>query len=233
MIEGGPKGSVGADMQGSFRKRTMDYLLVIFGFPFIGPLLALLACLVWLRHGRPILFAQDRAGLGGKPFRLYKFRTMTNERDSEGQLLPDGKRLTALGCILRSTSLDELPELFNVLKGDMSLVGPRPLFLRYLPYYSEREALRHTVMPGITGWAQINGRNYLPWEERLGLDVWYVEHWSLWLDVKILLKTIVKVIAREGVSADPDQAETDLDQERRDKKARNVMYLSKETHDQV
>lgn len=192
-------------------------MLVILGLPVAGPLLAVLACLVWMRHGWPIIFCQDRAGFEGKPFRLYKFRTMTDECDSRGQLLPDGQRLTPLGRILRNTSMDELPELFNVLKGDMSLVGPRPLFLRYLPYYSEREAGRHDVKPGITGWAQIHGRNYLPWEKRLALDVWYVENRSLWLDIKILFQTVIKVLAREGVSADPDQIETDLDQERRDK----------------
>lgn len=203
-------------MQRSFCKRTMDLMLVILCLPFIGPLLALVACLVWVQHGWPVLFIQERAGFGCKPFRLYKFRTMTDKRDSAGQLLADGQRLTAVGRILRNTSLDELPELFNVLKGDMSLVGPRPLLLRYLPYYSEREALRHRVKPGVTGWAQIHGRNYLSWDERLTFDVWYVENRSLWLDIKILLQTVVKVIAREGVSADADLVEGALDEERKD-----------------
>lgn len=204
-------------MRCSFFKRMMDLLLILLGLAFVIPVLALVACLVWMRHGRPVIFAQERIGFAGNSFRLYKFRTMTDERDSDGTLLPDGQRLTPLGRFLRKTSLDELPELFNVVKGDMSLVGPRPLFLRYLPYYTKREMLRHSVKPGITGWAQINGRNYLPWEERLALDVWYAENWSLWLDFKILLRTIVIVLKRDGVSADPDEVETDLDQERRDK----------------
>jgi lipopolysaccharide/colanic/teichoic acid biosynthesis glycosyltransferase len=199
----------------SFSKRAFDLLLVIAGLVFIWPLLVLLTCLVWAQLGRPVLFVQQRSGLHGKPLRLYKFRTMTDARSCDGLLLPDAERLTPLGKFLRRTSLDELPELFNVIKGDLSLVGPRPLFVRYLPYFTEREQLRHTVKPGITGWAQINGRNYLPWDERLALDVWYVENWSLWLDFKILMRTVVKVIAREGVSADPDEVETDLDQERR------------------
>lgn len=211
-------------MQGSFYKRTIDLILVILGFVFVGPVLALVAGLVWAQHGWPVFFTQERAGFGGKAFRLYKFRTMTDERDSDGKLLPDGQRLTPLGRILRNTSLDELPELFNVIKGDMALVGPRPLFMRYLPYYTQRELLRHSVKPGITGWAQIHGRNYLPWEKRLALDVWYVENRSLWLDIKILLRTIVIVIKREGVSADPDEAETDLDQERRDNFGAGLIY---------
>ena len=195
----------------------MDLLFIFMGLAFAVPLLALVACLAWARHGRPVIFAQQRVGLSGKSFRLYKFRTMTDERDSDGTLLPDGQRLTPLGRFLRKTSLDELPELINVVKGDMSLVGPRPLFLRYMPYYTKREMLRHSVNPGITGWAQIHGRNYLPWGERLALDVWYAENWSLWLDFKILLRTIVIVLKRDGVSADPDEVETDLDQERKDK----------------
>jgi lipopolysaccharide/colanic/teichoic acid biosynthesis glycosyltransferase len=203
-------------MQGSFSQRTMDLILVISGLFLVWPVLVLVALFVWVKHGWPVFFPQERAGFEGKPFRLYKFRTMTNERDREGKLLADAHRLTPLGRFLRNTSLDELPELYNVIKGDMALVGPRPLFMRYLPYYTKRELLRHSVKPGITGWAQIHGRNFLPWEERLALDVWYVENRSLWLDIKILLQTVVKVIARDGVSADPDDAETDLDQERKD-----------------
>lgn len=204
-------------MQGSFCKKAMDLLFVILSLVFVAPVLIVVAALVWAKHGWPVLFSQQRAGINGNPFCLYKFRTMTNERDSDGKLLPDGQRLTPFGRILRNTSLDELPEIFNVIKGDMSLVGPRPLFLRYLPYYTNQERLRHTVKPGITGWAQIHGRNYLPWDERLALDVWYVENWSPWLDFKILLQTVDKVITRDGVSADPDDVEADLDQERRDK----------------
>lgn len=211
-------------MRCSLGKRIMDILLIVLGAPFFVPVLALVAGLVWAWHGRPVIFTQQRAGFNGKPFPLYKFRTMTDERGSDGTLLPDGQRLTPLGRFLRKTSLDELPELFNVVKGDMSLVGPRPLFLRYLPYYTKREGLRHSVKPGITGWAQIHGRNYLPWEERLALDVWYAENWSLWLDFRILLRTIVIVIARDGVSADPDEVETDLDQERRDKMGAEPVY---------
>lgn len=216
-------------MRSSLCKRLMDLILTVLGLVFVAPLLVLVACLLWAQHGWPIIFAQQRAGFVGKSFWLYKFRTMTNERDSEGKLLPDGQRLTPLGSVLRKTSIDELPELFNVIKGDMSLVGPRPLFLRYLPFYTKRELLRHTVKPGITGWAQIHGRNYLPWEKRLALDVWYVENRSLWLDLKILFRTISIVIKREGVSADPDEAETDLDQERRDKVGVGSIYVSNDS----
>ncbi|RKX62201.1 MAG: hypothetical protein DRP37_02185, partial [Thermodesulfobacteriota bacterium] len=148
------------------------------------------------------------------PFTIYKFRTMTDAMDAKGNLLPDGQRLTPLGGFLRSTSLDELPELFNVLKGDMSLVGPRPLVMKYLPYYTDREQLRHSVRPGITGWAQVNGRNLILWDERLAMDVWYVENWSICLDLRILAITILKVLRREGAAKDPDSVEIHLDQER-------------------
>lgn len=195
-------------------KRGLDLLCVIPGLIVLSPLLVAVAVLVRWRIGTPIFFCQPRPGLACNPFMLYKFRTMTDDRDDTGQLLPDKLRLTSLGIFLRNTSLDELPALFNVLKGDMSLVGPRPLLMRYLPYYTDRENLRHSVRPGITGWAQVNGRNYLPWDERLALDVWYVENWTLGLDLKILLTTFMQVLRREGVSADPDAAETDLDWER-------------------
>ena len=152
--------------------------------------------------GRPIIFTQQRPGLSGKPFTIYKFRTMNDERDAQGNLLPDEQRLTRFGKFLRKTSLDELPELFNVLKGDMSLVGPRPLLMEYLPLYSAEQARRHEVKPGITGWAQINGRNTLAWEDKFNLDVWYVDHLSFWLDVKILFITLLKVFKREGISQD-------------------------------
>ncbi|CUU11124.1 MAG: sugar transferase [Armatimonadetes bacterium] len=169
-------------------------LLILLGIP-----MAVIALLVRLKLGAPVLFKQVRPGLHGKPFTLYKFRTMTNARDSRGRLLPDEQRLTPFGAWLRSTSLDELPELWNVIKGDMSLVGPRPLLMEYLDRYTPEQARRHEVKPGITGWAQINGRNALSWEEKFKLDVWYVDNWNLWLDFKILLKTILIVLRREGV----------------------------------
>jgi lipopolysaccharide/colanic/teichoic acid biosynthesis glycosyltransferase len=190
---------------------------VIPGLVVLLPLMGILALLVRLRLGTPILFCQVRPGLYGKPFTIFKFRTMTDARDAEGNLLPDEHRLTPLGRFLRRTSLDELPELINVIKGDMSLVGPRPLLMQYLPYYTERERLRNSVKPGITGWAQINGRNYTPWDERLAMDVWYVENWSIRLDLRILVMTVFKVIEGEGVAVDPDVAETFLDQERESK----------------
>lgn len=165
------------------------------------PLVILLAFLTRIKLGRPILFAQIRPGLNGKPFTILKFRTMIDACDSHGNLLSDAERLTPVGRFLRSTSLDELPELFNVLKGDMSLVGPRPLLMEYLERYTPEQARRHEVRPGITGWAQINGRNAITWEEKFELDVWYVDNCSLWLDLRIIFLTIWKVIRREGISA--------------------------------
>lgn len=162
--------------------------------------MGLLALLVRFKLGAPVLFRQQRPGLHGRPFTLYKFRTMTDARDAEGALLPDAERLTSFGHFLRSTSLDELPELFNVLKGEMSLVGPRPLLMEYLPRYTPEQQRRHEVRPGLTGWAQVNGRNALSWEEKFALDVWYVEHCSFWLDLKILVLTTGKIINREGIS---------------------------------
>lgn len=178
------------------------------------PLMIVVFVLVRIFIGTPVIFRQDRPGLYGRIFTLYKFRTMTNARNAHGEPLPDAERLTTLGRFLRSTSLDELPELLNVLKGEMSLVGPRPLLVKYLPYYTERELLRHTVKPGITGWAQINGRNDVPWDDRLAMDVWYVENRRPALDVLILAKTLLKVLFREGASADADLAESNLDEER-------------------
>jgi sugar transferase EpsL len=166
----------------------------------LSPVLLVLAILTRWKLGSPILFRQMRPGLHGKPFMMYKFRTMSDARDSAGNLLPDEQRMTRFGRFLRSTSLDELPELFNVLKGDMSLVGPRPLLLQYLERYTPEQARRHEVKPGITGWAQINGRNALSWEEKFALDVWYVDHQSLWLDIKILFLTLWKVLKREGIT---------------------------------
>lgn len=212
-------------------KRIFDLVMAITGIFLLLPLLCIISILIWLKLGWPIFFCQERPGLWGKPFLLYKFRTMTDRKGRDGKLLSDQERLTPLGVFLRSTSLDELPELVNVIKGDLSLVGPRPLLMRYLPYFTEREQLRHSVRPGITGLAQISGRNYLPWDERLGLDVWYVENWTLWLDVKILFQTIRKVFAREGVSACPGEVENALDQERSNEKVSVVVSNSSSTSD--
>jgi sugar transferase EpsL len=181
-------------------KRLLDLLLTIPGLLLLSPILALTAVLVRIYHGSPIFFRQLRPGYRGKPFWVIKFRTMSDAHDTQGNLLPDEQRLTRLGRFLRSTSLDELPEFFHVLAGQMSLVGPRPLLMQYLGRYSPEQARRHDVLPGITGWAQINGRNALTWEEKFRLDVWYVDHWSLGLDIKILLLTLWKVLRREGIS---------------------------------
>ena len=183
-------------------KRSLDILTAGLGLLILSPLLIVIFLLILIQMGRPIIFKQMRPGLNGKPFYMYKFRTMTNEKDEQGNPLSDEQRLTRLGRFLRSTSLDELPELFNVLKGDMSLVGPRPLLMQYLERYTPEQARRHEVKPGITGWAQVNGRNAITWEEKFDLDVWYVDNWSLWLDIRILFLTLVKVLKREGISAD-------------------------------
>lgn len=182
------------------RKRAFDLILTIPGLVVISPILLLLALLVWLTHGWPVLFRQTRPGYRGQPFDLYKFRTMKDVRSQTGELLPDEQRITGLGRWLRALSLDELPELFNVIKGEMSLVGPRPLLMQYLSRYSREQARRHDVLPGITGWAQVNGRNAVSWQEKFQLDLWYVDNWSLWLDVKILAITLWKVLKREGIS---------------------------------
>ncbi len=182
------------------RKRLFDLVLTIPGLIVISPLLAVTAVLVRIRLGTPILFRQMRPGYHAVPFEIYKFRTMNEACDSEGNLLPDEARLTKLGRFLRSSSIDELPELFNVLRGEMSLVGPRPLLLQYLERYSPEQARRHEVLPGITGWAQIGGRNVITWNEKFERDVWYVDHWSLHLDLKILFLNFWKVIKREGIS---------------------------------
>jgi len=182
------------------RKRIFDLALVIPGLLIISPILGLTALLVRIRLGCPIVFRQVRPGLQGKPFPVYKFRTMREEYDEEGALLPDEQRLTKLGRVLRSLSLDELPELLNVIRGEMSLVGPRPLLLQYLDRYTPEQARRHEVLPGITGWAQVNGRNAITWEDKFRYDVWYVDHWSLWLDVRILFITAWVVLRREGIS---------------------------------
>lgn len=182
-------------------KRAVDVVASALGLLVLSPLLLALAVLIAMKLGTPVLFTQDRPGLGGRIFRLYKFRTMTDARDEGGQLLPDSERLTALGRFMRSASLDELPELWNVLRGDMSLVGPRPLLVEYLSRYTPEQARRHEVRPGITGLAQVSGRNAVSWEERFALDVWYVDHRSFWLDLKILAMTVWKVLRREGISA--------------------------------
>lgn len=181
-------------------KRVFDITLIFLGVPLIIPVLLFLALSVRLMLGSPVFFRQKRPGLHGKLFELYKFRTMRDLYDDKGEYLPDEKRLTGFGRFLRSTSLDELPEVYNVLKGDMSLVGPRPLLVEYLPLYTEEQARRHDVRPGITGWAQVNGRNALAWKERFELDVWYVNNRSFPLDVKILLMTVKQVLTRSGVS---------------------------------
>jgi lipopolysaccharide/colanic/teichoic acid biosynthesis glycosyltransferase len=182
------------------RKRLFDLALVVPGLIILLPVFALVSLVILIFEGPPFLFQQERAGYGGKIICLVKFRTMRDLRDAQGNLLPDEQRLSWLGRFLRSTSLDELPELSNVLKGDMSLVGPRPLLVQYLTRYSPVQARRHTVLPGITGWAQINGRNALSWEEKFRLDVWYVDHWSLRLDIKILLLTFWKTLIQEGIN---------------------------------
>jgi sugar transferase EpsL len=181
-------------------KRLFDLLLTIPGLILISPIMAVVSILVRIYHGSPILFKQVRPGYRGELFAVYKFRTMTDQRDAQGDLLPDEQRLTPLGRFLRGTSLDELPELWHVLRRQMSLVGPRPLLVQYLERYSPEQARRHDVLPGITGWAQINGRNALTWQDKFRLDVWYVDHWSLWLDIKILALTLWKVVKREGIS---------------------------------
>ena len=183
-----------------FGKRFFDVLVALPVLICLTPLLFVLALLVRLKLGSPVLFRQQRPGLHGKPFTLYKFRTMIDARSEHGNLLPDEQRLTTFGQWLRSTSLDELPELWNVLKGEMSLVGPRPLLMQYLDRYTPKQMRRHEVKPGITGWAQVNGRNALSWEEKFKLDVWYVDNLSFWLDVKIIALTVWKILRREGIS---------------------------------
>jgi len=182
-------------------KRLADLLIVLFFSPLWVPLALFIALLVRIKLGSPVLFHQIRPGLNAEPFKMIKFRTMTEARDQQGNYLPDEQRLTVFARLLRATSLDELPELINVLLGEMSLVGPRPLLMQYLPLYTSRQARRHEVKPGLTGWAQINGRNAISWDEKLEMDVWYVEHHSLWLDLKILALTLLKVLTGHGISA--------------------------------
>jgi sugar transferase EpsL len=183
-----------------FNKRLFDLFFSFLAIVILSPILLLTAILVHVFLGAPILFKQQRPGYKGRPFFIYKFRSMRDAVDRDGTPLPDSERLTRFGRILRSLSLDELPELFNILRGEMSFVGPRPLLMEYLPLYSPEQARRHDVVPGLTGWAQVNGRNALDWSTRFKLDVWYVDNWSFWLDIKIILMTVWKTISREGIN---------------------------------
>lgn len=183
-------------------KRLFDFLVSLTALILLSPIIALVAWKIRINLGSPVLFRQTRPGLDGKPFNMVKFRTMRDAVDDKGNPLPDTERMTSFGDKLRNSSLDELPELWNVLKGEMSLVGPRPLLMQYLPLYSPEQARRHEVRPGVTGWAQINGRNAISWEEKFKLDVWYVDNRSFWLDIKILMLTVKKVFVKEGISAE-------------------------------
>jgi lipopolysaccharide/colanic/teichoic acid biosynthesis glycosyltransferase len=183
-------------------KRLFDLVVALLALFALLPVIIIVALLIKFKLGSPILFTQDRPGLNGQVFKMMKFRSMLDATDKQGNLLPDDKRMTKFGIILRSTSLDELPGLFNVIKGNMSLVGPRPLLVQYLPLYNEDQSRRHNVRPGITGWAQVNGRNAISWEDKFKFDVWYVDNQSFWLDIKILLLTVKKVFVREGISAE-------------------------------
>jgi len=181
-------------------KRLFDIVAAALGLAVLAPVMLVIALLINRKLGSPVLFRQTRPGLNGKPFRMVKFRTMLDATDKEGNSLPDDQRMTPFGSFLRATSLDELPELWNVLKGDMSLVGPRPLLMEYLPLYSKEQCRRHEARSGVTGWAQVNGRNAISWEDKFQLDVWYVDNQSLWLDVTILFLTVKKVLVRDGIS---------------------------------
>lgn len=197
-------------------KRLFDIILSISALILLSPVIIFVALVIRLLMGSPVLFSQARPGLHGKPYVIYKFRTMLDLRDEYGNLLPDDQRLTRLGKILRLSSLDELPEFWNVLKGDMSLVGPRPLLLKYMPFFSEMELKRFLLKPGITGWAAVNGRNLTSWDQRLAMDIWYVDNCSLWLDVKILLLTILQVVLRKGCIPVPGKIMLDFDEERKE-----------------
>lgn len=199
-----------------FFKRFFDFWISLIALICISPIL--LVVTIWLHFankGAGAFFLQERPGKGGKLFKVIKYKTMTDERDADGNLLPDGDRLTKVGKFVRSTSIDELPQLFNVLKGDMALIGPRPLLVQYLPYYTEREKLRHMVRPGISGWAQVHGRNTAKWDERLEMDAYYAEHLSLWIDLKVIVITIKNVLMRKDISVDSNAVEPYLDEERK------------------
>ncbi len=183
-----------------FSKRLFDLSFALIALVILSPIILATAIYVRVFIGTPILFKQQRPGYKGQPFFIYKFRTMTNRITRDGSLLPDAERLTSFGHLLRSLSLDELPELFNIVRGEMSFVGPRPLLMEYLPLYSPEQARRHEVVPGLTGWAQVNGRNAVDWPTRFNMDIWYVDNWSFWLDVKIIFLTVWKVISREGIN---------------------------------
>lgn len=199
-------------------KNIINFVIALILIIILSPIILATIIIIIFSIGFPVFFIQERIGLNNKPFNLYKLRTMNNKKDLQGNILPDGERLTKVGQFLRKTSLDELPQLFNVLKGEMNIVGPRPLLVRYLPYYSEEERERHNVKPGITGLAQISGRNQLDWESRLGLDVAYVNQQSLMLDLKIIIKTISQVLKRDGVANNPSEILLDLDIDRHNKK---------------
>ena len=183
-------------------KRLFDILVSLSALIILTPVIVILYVLIAIKMGRPVFFRQVRPGLQGKPFKMVKFRSMTDAKDGDGNLLPDAERLTPFGQFLRSSSLDELPELWNVLKGEMSLVGPRPLLMEYLDKYTPEQARRHDVRPGVTGWAQVNGRNAISWQQKFEYDTWYVDNCSLWLDIKILFMTVLKIVKRDGISQD-------------------------------
>lgn len=216
-------------MYRKFFKRLLDILISLTGMIVLSPVLLILWILVRMKLGKPALFTQQRPGKDGKIFKLYKFRSMTDEKDEEGNLLPDEVRLTTFGKKLRSTSLDELPELFNILKGDMSIIGPRPLLVKYLPYYSEEESHRHDIRPGLTGLAQVNGRNAIGWEKRFRYDVEYVNNLSFKLDCKILFMTVSKVLNRSGVLSGEEQTTIDFDIYRRQQLNENSGKIRKES----
>ena len=197
-------------MLGRSIKSLVDRSLAAIALILLSPFIAVLAIAIYFQMGSPVIFSQPRGGKDNSVFTFYKFRTMTDERDSDGKLLPDMERLTPLGEFLRQTSLDELPQLWNVLKGEMSFIGPRPFVAKYLDRYTPAQARRHAVRPGITGWAQINGRNSISWEEKFELDLWYIDHWSLGLDLKILLLTVVKIVSKEGVDEDQNTTSTEF-----------------------
>ena len=194
-------------------KRLFDFIVALASLSLLSPVLIVSAIIIRIKLGSPVLFRQQRPGLNAKPFYVYKFRTMTDERDKAGDLLSDDVRLILFGKLLRKLSIDELPQLFNVLKGDLSLVGPRPLLMEYLPLYSPEQARRHEVKPGITGWAQVNGRNAISWDEKFKLDVWYVDNQSFWLDLKIIRLTLIKVFKREGISQEKQATMTKFEGE--------------------